>query len=239
MTVREATIDDATAIRAIARRSMAASYSLSPKTIEGAVEQWYDDDAIATMLDDDEHVVLVADSDGEVAGFAESVIEDGEADLLWLHVSPEHRGHGVGESLFDATRETLDDRGIDVVRGRVLADNAEGNDFYERQGFEKVGESDVDIDGSTYVENVYVEEVPELEPIAADDRDLFVDHADHERGSEGPFAVVYADSNRERRYGYYCTNCGSLVTTMDAMGRMECPDCGNRRKPMRWDAAYL
>lgn len=241
MDVRQATADDGTAIREVARRSLEASYSLSPTTIEGAIEQWYDNDALSTMLEGDEYVVLVAEADGEVVGFAESLVTEAneEADLLWLHVAPEHRGVGAGDALFEATHEALDGRGVDVVRGRVLADNTEGNEFYEEHGFQKAGETEVDIDGSSYVENVYVEELPDLEPIVVDGRNLFVDHADHDRGSKGPFAVVYSDPDRTDRYSYLCTNCGELVTSMDTMGRMECDNCGNRRKPTRWDAAYL
>jgi hypothetical protein len=26
---------------------------------------------------------------------------------------------------------------------------------------------------------------------------------------------------------------------MDSMERLECNDCGNQKKPVRWDAAYL
>lgn len=241
MNVREATADDGSAIREVARRSLEASYSLSPTTIEGAIEQWYEEDALSTILKGDEYVVLVAEDDGEVVGFAESVVTEAnqEADLLWLHVAPEHRGFGAGEALFSATRETLEGRGIDIVRGRVLSDNTEGNDFYQRHGFQKAGEAEVDIDGSNYVENVYVEEVPDLEPVRFDGKGLFVDHADHDRGSKGPFAVVYSDPDRENRYAYFCTNCEALVDSMDSMGRMECTNCGNLRKPTRWDAAYL
>ena len=242
MNVREATADDGGVIREIARRSLEASYSLSPQTIEGAIEQWYSGDALSEMLSAEEYVVLVAEESDTVVGFAESLIAENEpeADLLWLHVAPEHRGQGAGEALFGATQERLSQRNIDHLRGRVLADNAEGNDFYERHGFERAGETEVEIDGSSYVENVYVEEVPELEPVTGPDgAELFVDHTDYDRGSKGEFAVVYADPDRERKYGYFCTNCDSLVTAMDAMGRMECENCGNHRKPTRWDAAYL
>lgn len=242
MNVREATTDDGDAIREVARRSLEASYSLSPQAIEGAIEKWYTEDALAEMLADEAYLVLVAEEDSEVIGFAESLgaTTEPEADLLWLHVAPEHRGKGAGEALFEATRERLSERGVEHLRGRVLADNAEGNDFYERHGFEKVGEGEVEIDGSPYVENVYVEEVPDLEPIAGPDgEELFVDRADADRGSKAEFATVYTDPNRETKYSYFCTNCDSLVTSMDAMGRLECESCGNHRKPTRWDAAYM
>lgn len=59
-----------------------------------------------------------------------------------------------------------------------------------------------------------------------------------ERGDEGPFMVVYRTPDREVRYGWYCTNCESIDNAMDAMGRIECNVCGNRRKPDEWDAAH-
>lgn len=67
---------------------------------------------------------------------------------------------------------------------------------------------------------------------------LFVDREESERGSEGPFHVVYVTRDRERRWGYVCGNCGSFRTAMDAMGRIACTDCPNRRKPTDWDAAH-
>jgi hypothetical protein len=59
-----------------------------------------------------------------------------------------------------------------------------------------------------------------------------------ERGSKGPFYVVYVSPDRETRWGYRCGNCDSLDTAMDTMGRVECNDCRNVRKPEEWDAAH-
>jgi len=67
---------------------------------------------------------------------------------------------------------------------------------------------------------------------------LYVDTAEDERGSEGPFYVVYRDSDRARRWGYFCSNCESFGTAMDSMGRIQCTDCGNLKKPDEWDAAH-
>lgn len=67
---------------------------------------------------------------------------------------------------------------------------------------------------------------------------LYVSTADGARGSKGPFYVAYADPEGDRRYGWYCGNCESADAAMDPMGRVECNDCGNRRKPTEWDAAH-
>jgi hypothetical protein len=71
-----------------------------------------------------------------------------------------------------------------------------------------------------------------------DGETLYVDTASAERGSKGPFYVVYATEAGEDRWGYVCGNCGSFDTAMDSMGRIECNDCRNLSKAEEWDAAH-
>ena len=70
-------------------------------------------------------------------------------------------------------------------------------------------------------------------------RNLYVDRRDGQPASKGPFYAVYTTESGDNRWGYFCGNCESLDTAMDAMGRIECNRCGNRRKATRWDASYL
>jgi ribosomal protein S18 acetylase RimI-like enzyme len=241
MEVRTARSGDRPAIRDVARRSMQASYSLDPKTIVGAIEEWYDESRLLEVFEDDGKLLLVAEHDDQVVGFTDSVVTGaGTAELLWLHVDPDYRSEDYGKQLFEATRDRLAERGATTLRGRVLADNADGNAFYEQQGLVKVGEAEVEIDGTPHVENVYAEdEDVRLEPVDDDGRTVYVDHEDHERGSVAPFAVVYTSEDGEDLYGYWCSNCESLSNAMDPMGRIQCDSCGNSRKPTRWDSAYM
>jgi len=251
MEIRSAESSDKPAIRDIARRSLQASYSLSPQAITGAVEEWYGEQRLTESLADEDRLLLVAVREGQVVAVSESTLaesvlgEDAEegghsATILWLHVDPAYRGEGLGTALFDATRERLHELGAGVVQGRVLADNAEGNSFYESRGFEPVGRNEVTIDGRTHVENVYVEEPGGMQRLTLPDgTTVFVDRDDARTGSLAPFHVVYEDPDRESRYGYFCGSCEQLANAMDAMGRIECDACGNSRKPTRWDAAYM
>ena len=240
MDVREATAADGPAVRSIAVRSMEASYSLSPSTIENAIRQWYGVDRFAEKLDDDDVLVLVGEMDDDPVAFSESVIADDRGDIHWLHVAAMHRGEGLGQELYEATRERLEDAGVETIRGLVLADNSEGNRFWENQGLTKVGEGSVEIDGTAFVENVYVDrEGVDVQPIVIDGSEHFIDRSDAQRGSDGEFYTVYIDEARENKYGYYCGSCENLVTSMDAMGRLECGECGNTLQPTRWDAAYM
>lgn len=245
MEFREATREDGEAIREIAERSLEASYSLSPGTIENAVDQWYSEEELAEKLDQSDTLLIVGEHDGEPVGFTESaLIEDDDrttADLLWLHVHPDYRGQGYGDELFEETRERLREAGAADLRGRVLSINEAGNTFYKKRGFVRAGEGEIEIDGRTHTEVLYVEAEPTgLQPITAEDgTTVYVDRDDVERGSIGAFHTVYMDEGRENLYGYYCGKCDTLANAMDAMGRIECDNCGNSRKPTRWDAAYM
>lgn len=241
MQVREATSEDADAIRSVARSSMQASYSLSPQAIRGAVKNWYADEPLADKLEDDDLMLQVLEFEDEgIVGFSESVLLDESGDILWLHVDPMFRGEGIGAKLFEATHEALAERGATELRGRVLADNAEGNEFYEHHGLTRIGEDTVKIGGEEYVENIYSERDPaEPRTVTYEGRMLYVLTTDSDRGSEGPFHSVYSDPDGEDKYAYFCTNCESLIISMDSMGRMKCEECGNVRKATRWDSAHM
>ena len=240
MELREATTDDGPAIRSVALRSMEASYSLSPSVIESAIRQWYGVDSFAGKLEDDDVKILIVERDGEPVAFSESVLVDGRGDIHWIHVAAMYRGEGIGQHLYEKTRERLEANGAETIRGLVLAMNSEGNQFWEDRGLRRVGEGTVEIDGTAFVENIYVDEDDiDLQPVVVDDRELYIDRSDSERGSKGPFYTVYTDEERENRYSYFCGSCDTLITSMDTMGRLSCEECGNQLKPTRWDAAYM
>src|SRR5262245_11823429 len=100
---------------------------------------------LGSQLDDPDVVVLVAEKDGAVIGYAYAAIEGydymslrGPAGVLHdLIVHPEHRAHGVGRVLLDATLSYLRSRGAP----RVVLSTAERNEsaqrFFERMGFRR------------------------------------------------------------------------------------------------------
>lgn len=242
MDIRHATSEDRDDIREIASDSMRSSYSMSPDTIDSAVSAWYGDDTIDSLLADDERILLVAEDDDSLTGFTDAILHGSEepGDLLWLHVHPDYRGRGISRQLLEETRARLVEAGASHVRGLVLADNSEGNSFYQHFGFEKIGERHIEIDGTQHVENVFQDIEPAgLTTLTVDDEIVYVADDETERGSVAPFYTIYADPNRDERWAYYCTNCEQVAAAMDSMARIECSTCGNTRKPTRWDAAYL
>jgi len=243
MNVREAESADRPAIRDVARRSLQASYTLGPQAITSAIEEWYDEKRLRETLDDPDHRLLVVDRDGQVVAFSETVRSGNaeEATLLWLHVDPAYRGEGIASALLNATMDDLETAGVEHIYGRVLEDNAEGNAFYEEHGFEQVGHEEVELDGRTHLENLWIEsDSPDVETVEDErGRTVYINHRESETGSIAHFSLVYSDEDLESHYGYHCSNCHELANAMDAMGRIECDNCGNVRKPTRWDAAYM
>ncbi|MFL5610381.1 MAG: GNAT family N-acetyltransferase [Gemmatimonadaceae bacterium] len=97
---------------------------------------------LGTQLDEPDIIVLVAELEGQVIGYTYAGIEDydymslrGPAGALYdIVVDPDHRGHGVGRMLLDATLEALKVRGAP----RVVLSTAERNEPAQRL-FEKAG----------------------------------------------------------------------------------------------------
>lgn len=247
MEIRSLTPGDAEAIRRIAQASLESSYSdiFDEDTILHAVKEWYSPEAFDDYLDSDEMVFWIAVEDEQPVAFSQShVLEDIEKGrILWLHVYPDYRGRGIATALLEETRDLLHDRGIERVTSLVIADNEEGNEFYQEHGFSKLYGRTIQIAGKEHTENVYGEpgaEPGELEPWSTPGGpEVYIDFDETNHGSKGVFFALYNDPTRDDRFGWFCSNCESPDTVMDPMGRIECPRCGNRRKATRWDAAYL
>lgn len=251
MNIRDATEADVAAIRSIADASLRESYThfIDEGTIEEAVENWYGE-GFEEELGDDDVLVLVAEEGGEVVAFSQSeFVDTGQTTgrIRWLHVDPDARGSGTGVRLLARTRDRLLDGGADHIRARVLEDNEIGNEFYAAHGFELTGTEDVEVAAEAYAENVFVEaeggvvegDWRAIEAVSVDGETIHVSYGEPARGSAAPFYSAYEDEAGENRYGWFCGNCDSLDNAMDAMGRIQCNACGNRRKATRWDASYL
>ncbi len=251
MRIREATVGDHDRIRAIAEGSFQASYALSPLDIEAILEGDFADDRFAARLDDDERIVLIAESDETPQGFVEARTTEGDyGEIEWLHVDPPARGNGVGTELTERVLAKLRERVVEGVRAVVLGQNQEGGEFFERFGFEPGEQTDRNFGDRTLQAELYSnietertpEEaytVPKSGEIRVDGRSRFIDHRESISGDEGAFLFVFEDERREERFGFHCTNCGSFVDSVDGDGKVICESCGNVHNPEEWDGSYL
>ncbi|MFL6289809.1 MAG: GNAT family N-acetyltransferase [Thermoanaerobaculia bacterium] len=100
---------------------------------------------LGSQLDGPSIIILVAERDGEVVGYAYAGVEGndymslrGPAGVLYdIVVDSAHRGQGVGRALLDATLEALEEKGAP----RVVLSTAERNEsaqrLFARAGFRR------------------------------------------------------------------------------------------------------
>ena len=253
MRIRTGTPNDFPGIRDVANRSLAASYDdvLDADARQRAVESWYgaaesSPSVLAEEMEDGRTVVLVAEENGEIVGFAQAFLSDGVGCIEWIHVRPDRRDEGAGDDLLARIEAALADRGADRIEARVIEANEEGRAFYEARGYdlettrqirigeERVSELTLVADTDSPAETEAAAEPRET----GEGREVEIATDEGEHGTKGPFHPTYADPSREERLGWHCGACDSLDVNMGTMGEIVCDDCGNQRRPRRWDAAY-
>jgi GNAT superfamily N-acetyltransferase len=273
MELREPETADTERIRELVESTMTTSYALSPQQIEALLEEDFGEQQLLQSFEDTAFVTLVAEStvngaETTVGGIVEAELLEGEGEVRWLFVDPEHRGKGIGTRLFETAVEALREQGAERVRASTLEANREGDQFVERFGFERADDRHVEIAGESLVEYVYVESPTDAEPAAEpetgenadadlpntemdngvttvttdDGQQVYINREEEDSGTDGLFFVAYTDEEYTEQFGYYCANCGSLDTTMDNMGRVECSECSNThaaRSDEAYDDSYL
>lgn len=138
--VRDARADDASAIERVARASWGDTYRdiFDPGYIEEFLSTAYATGALAGAARraaerDDAHF-LVAERDGEIAGFAQFGEGRRGPELFRIYAHPAHYGSGVGAALLAELHQRLEGRVQSYVLD-VHPDNARGRAFYDRNGF--------------------------------------------------------------------------------------------------------
>lgn len=96
-------------------------------------------------LDGEEHVVLVAPVDGEIAGFARLQIEDRPENRIFkacragviheLAVSERYRRHGIGRALMEAAHAAARAAGVESLSLSHFAGNEVAGRFYDSMGY--------------------------------------------------------------------------------------------------------
>ena len=146
---------------------MTASFALSPDEIRAVLEARFDPAATGERWDDEDVVARVAPAarDEEDASPVSGYVEADAAaeEVRWLFVHPDHRGAGVGTTLFEAATDALADRGVEEPRASTREANREGGKFFERFDYEPVDERTVEIGGQSLVEYVFAPAPSEAE----------------------------------------------------------------------------
>ena len=123
MELREFQPGESSDIQQIARESLTASYggAFDEALVEDLVAQWYNEETVEQLVDDENALLVVAATD-EAVGYAQGEIIGTDpviGDVQWLHVRPDARGERVGVQLLGDLVDRMESRGASLVRGRA------------------------------------------------------------------------------------------------------------------------
>lgn len=165
ITVREAALADADAIRRVAERGWKATYGhiLPTETIDTALDEWYTVDGTRAAIEREDIGYFVAERAGDVVGYVSggSTDEDGVAVLGAIYVDPNCWNEGIGTALLETFETFCREQGDETIRFRVLSENDVGASFYKRHGYEVAETEETDLFGETVLEDAYRGQIDE------------------------------------------------------------------------------
>lgn len=98
----------------------------------------YTPEKLEAIRAEDERAVLVAESEGRLAGFCISRYDDGIVWLAWFGVREEARGRGIAEALLSALEDTTRKRRIHKLWCDTRTENVRSQRVLERAGFTRL-----------------------------------------------------------------------------------------------------
>ena len=151
LSIRQATAVDAKVLTDLAYTTFWDAFAHHPKNapddLNHYMRQAFNQDQITAELADDKNIFLIAELDGEAAGYSKIIIDNTEpgitaerpVELSRLYSHQKHLGQGVGQTLMDACFERAKAEDRDVMWLGVWEYNPRAQRFYEKNGFRVVG----------------------------------------------------------------------------------------------------
>jgi len=148
---RQASSDDAQLLTDLAYTTFWDAFAHHPKNapddLAHYMRQAFNLEQTTEELADPKSVFLIAEIDGEAAGYAKLIFDTTEPEIIaeWpvelnrLYSHQKFLGKGVGQALMDACLARAAEAGRDVMWLGVWEYNPRAQRFYEKNGFEFVG----------------------------------------------------------------------------------------------------
>lgn len=120
------------------------------------MDTWYSPEALRISIAASQTMFLVAETPAGIVGFAELACPpNAPANLARIYVLPTHQRQGIGVSLFDELLTRARTRGIARITVAVAEANQRARTFYERLGFTRLHEQQVELFGFPLQEVMY------------------------------------------------------------------------------------
>ena len=153
MHLRRATNADAAALAALGRDSFVAKFGAlyRPEDLRTFLEQSHADSVVADQIADPKMRIMLAEGDGELAGYCKLWMDCGWPDhargqnvveLVQIYTAAAATGRRIGAALMDWALAEARDFGADEIQLSVWSGNDGAQRFYRRYGFEKIADID-------------------------------------------------------------------------------------------------
>ncbi len=132
---------------------------LTPQQIDYMLNMMYSPAALQEQTGSKGHVFLLAEVDGTFGGFASYELHYKQQPVCKLHkiyILPSMQGKQVGKALLAEVSRIARAAGMRRISLNVNRDNKAAG-FYERIGFTKTGEEDIDIGNGFYMNDAIME----------------------------------------------------------------------------------
>lgn len=151
ITIRQAVLDDARLLTDLAYTTFWDAFAHHPKNapddLNHYMRQAFNVEQIAAELADAKNIFLIAEIEGETAGYAKIILDTIEPgitatrpiELSRLYSHQKFLGQGVGQTLLDACFGRAREENRDVMWLGVWEYNPRAQRFYEKNGFRIVG----------------------------------------------------------------------------------------------------
>lgn len=118
-----------------------------PEDMEAYIGEAFNIEQTRRELTDDETIVFLVETNGELIGFAklhehlteECVSDDDPIEIQRFYISHEFHGQGIAQKLMDACLDEARKRNYQTIWLGVWEHNIRAQRFYEKLGFKQVG----------------------------------------------------------------------------------------------------
>jgi ribosomal protein S18 acetylase RimI-like enzyme len=150
LVIRRGEATDLSKVETVARTTWPVAYAgIIPDAVQRRLlNRWYSPESLRSTLAAPGSSFFVAESGGDVIGFAQFVRRSAESvELARIYVLPDRQRSGIGRQLLDAGLTEFAAEGLKHVTVEVERDNGPGRRFYERAGFAEPRELTRDVQG--------------------------------------------------------------------------------------------
>ena len=148
--IRRAEVTDLSKVETVARATWPVAYAgIIPDEVQRRLlDSWYSLESLSRALAAQGSSFFVAESSGDVIGFAQFVRRSGESvELTRIYVLPDRQRSGIGMQLLNAGLAEFAGESLKYLTVAVERDNGNGRRFYERAGFAEPRELTHEVQG--------------------------------------------------------------------------------------------